>query len=74
MANTGTNLAALRDVIGDHQHKHPDAAFIVMGDFNKTKLRQVMPNFHQHVTCPTSGNNTLDHCYTQFKQGYKPVL
>ncbi len=30
-----------------------------------------MPNFHQHVSCPTRGPNTLDHCYTQFKNAYK---
>ncbi len=34
--------------------------------FNKVNLRQVMPNFYQHVSCPTRGPNTLDHCYTQF--------
>ncbi len=30
-----------------------------------------MPTFHQHVSCPTRGPNTLDHCYTQFKNAYK---
>ncbi len=30
-----------------------------------------MPNFHQHVSCPTRGQNTLDHCYSQFKNAYK---
>ncbi len=30
-----------------------------------------MPNFHQHVSCPTRGPNTLDHCYSQFKNAYK---
>ncbi len=30
-----------------------------------------MPNFRQHVSCPTRGPNTLDHCYTQFKNAYK---
>ncbi len=29
-----------------------------------------MPNFHQHVSCPTRVPNTLDHCYTQFKNAY----
>ncbi len=33
-----------------------------------------MPNFHQHVSCPTRGPNTLDHCYTQFKNAYKARL
>ncbi len=30
-----------------------------------------MPNFHQHVSCPTRGPKTLDHCYSQFKNAYK---
>ncbi len=30
-----------------------------------------MPNFHQHVSCPTRGPNTLDHCYSQLKNAYK---
>jgi len=30
-----------------------------------------MPNFHQHITCATRGEITLDHCYTTFKRGYK---
>ncbi len=30
-----------------------------------------MPNFHQHISCPTRGLNTLDHCYTQLKNAYK---
>ncbi len=34
-------------------------------------LKKVMPNFHQHISCPTRGSNTLDHCYTQFKNAYK---
>ncbi len=29
------------------------------------------PTFHQHISCPTRGSNTLDHCYTQFKNAYK---
>ncbi len=45
-----------------------DAVSIIAGDFNKASLRQVMPNFHQHISCPTRGPNTLDHCYTQFKK------
>ncbi len=55
----GTGLAKLHNVLSG---KHPDAAFIIVGDFNKVNLRQVMPNFHQHVSCPTRGPNTLDHC------------
>ncbi len=51
--------------------KHPNATSIIAGDFNKANLWQVMPNFQQHVSCPTRGPNTLDHCYTPFKNAYK---
>lgn len=52
--------------------KHPDAALIViMGDFNKASLQQVVANFYQHITWLTRGENTLDHCYFQFKNSYK---
>ncbi len=70
-ADTGLALSKLHDVLSGYINKHPDAAFIISGEFNKANLRQVMPNFHQHVSCPTRGPNTLDHCYSQFKNAYK---
>ncbi len=69
-ADTGMALSKLHDVLSGYINKHPDTAFIIAGDFNKANLRQVMPNFHQHVSCPTRGLNTLDHCYNQFKNAY----
>ncbi len=47
------------------------STYIIAGDFNKANLKKVIPNFHQHISCPTRGLNTLDHCYTQFKNAYK---
>ncbi len=70
-SDTGLALSKLHDVLSGYINKHPDTAFIIVGDFNKANLRQVMPNFYQHVSCPTRGPNTLDHCYSQFKNAYK---
>ncbi len=70
-ADTSSALSKLHDVLSGYINKHPDAASIVAGDFNKANLRKVMPNFHQHVSCPTRGPNTLDHYYTQCKNAYK---
>ncbi len=70
-ADTSLALSKLHDELSSNINKHPDAACIIAGDFNKANLRKVMPNFHQHISCPTRGQNTLDHCYTQFKNAYK---
>ncbi len=69
-ADTGLALSKLHDVLSGYINKHPDTAFIIAGNFNKANLRQVMLNLHQNVSCPTRGPNTLDHCYTQFKNAY----
>ncbi len=69
-ADTCLTLSKLHDVLSGYINKHPDAAFIIAGDFNKASLRQVMPNIYQHVSCPTRGPNTLDHCYSQLKNAY----
>ncbi len=70
-ADTSLALSKLHDVLSGYINKHPDAACIIAGDLNKANLRKVMPNFHQHISCPTRGLNTLDHCYTQLKNAYK---
>ncbi len=70
-ADTSLALSKLYDVLSGYINKHPDAASIIAGDFNKANLKKVMPNFHQHISCPTRAPNTLDHCYTQFKNAYK---
>ncbi len=69
-AGTGLALSKLHDVLRGYIKKHPDTAFIIAGDFNKANLRQVMPNFYQHVSSPTRGPNILDHCYSQCKNAY----
>ncbi len=70
-ADTSLALSNLHDVLSGYNNKHPDAAFIIAGEFNKANLKKVLPNFHQHISCPTRGLNTLDHCYTPLKNAYK---
>ncbi len=70
-ADTILALSKLHDELSGYNNKHPDAAFIIAGDFNKANLKKVLPNFHQHISCPTRGLNTLDHCYTPLDNAYK---
>ncbi len=72
-ADTSVALSSLHDELSGYINKHPDAASIIAGDFNKANLKKVMPNFHQHISCPTRGQNTLDHCYTQLRMPTKLV-
>ncbi len=64
-------ITNLHDVFSGYINKHPDAAFIIAADFNKANLKKIMPKFHQHISCPTRGLNTLDHYYTPLKNAYK---
>ncbi len=70
-ADTSLALSKLHDELNGYVNKHPGAACIIAGDFNKANLKKVIPNFHQHISCPTRGLNTLDHCYTPLKNAYK---
>jgi hypothetical protein len=51
----------------------PSTTALVLGDFNKAKLSRGLPEFKQHIHFPTRGDNTLDHCYTPFKDSYKAI-
>ncbi|KAI5629002.1 gastrula zinc finger protein XlCGF28.1-like [Silurus asotus] len=70
-ADTDTAVWDLHETLTLHQTQHRDAALIVVGDFNSANLKRALPNFYQHITCPTRGERTLDHCYTTLKNGYK---
>ncbi|KAG5284759.1 hypothetical protein AALO_G00030160 [Alosa alosa] len=70
-ANTDAAVSELQEVLNRQQHTHLEAALIVAGDFNQVHLNRSMPEFIQHIHFPTRGDNTLDHCYTQFKNSYK---
>eukprot|EP00061_Rhincodon_typus_P010828 g35407.t1 len=53
--------------------KFSEGLFIVTGDFNQTNLKQVMPKYHQRISCPTRGLSVLDRCYTAIKDTYHSI-
>ncbi|KAK1806281.1 hypothetical protein P4O66_000150 [Electrophorus voltai] len=59
--------------LSQFQAQHQDAALIMVGDFNNANLKRAVPNLYQHVTFPTRGNRTPDHCYTPYKDSYKAL-
>ncbi len=59
--------------ISEQETAHPDAAFIITGDFNKANFRTIAPKYFQHVTINTRGDRTLDHCYSPFRDAYKSL-
>ena len=60
-AGTKTALNQLYKAISKEDNAHPEAALLVAGDFNADKLKSVLPNFYQQVTCATRGKKILDH-------------
>lgn len=69
--NVSTALSLLLQTINKHKRAHPDGVHIIAGDFKRANLKTVLPNFHQHVSCPTRGENTLDHVYSNIRHAYK---
>jgi len=59
--------------ISEQETTHPDAAFIITGDFNKANFRTIAPKYFQHITINTRGDRVLDHCYTSFQDTYKSL-
>lgn len=57
-------------MINEHENKYPDAAFIILGDFNHCNLKKNMPKLYQFVTFPTRENKILDHCYSNIRNAF----
>ncbi len=72
-ANTDQALKELYGNISEQETVYPDAAFIVMGDFNKANFRTIAPKYFQQITINTRGDRALDHCYSPFRDAYKSL-
>ncbi len=71
--NTNQALDELYGIINRTETSWPEAAFIVAGNFNKANLRKVLLIYYQYISCPTRGENTLNHGYTPFQDAHKAV-
>ena len=56
-AGTKTAVNELYKAIRKQENANPEAVPLVAVDFNAGKLKSVLPNFYQHVTCTTKGKN-----------------
>uniref|UniRef100_A0A3B3H7K8 Reverse transcriptase domain-containing protein n=1 Tax=Oryzias latipes TaxID=8090 RepID=A0A3B3H7K8_ORYLA len=72
-ANANEALTELHNNISSLQHRHPEAFYVIAGDFNHVNLTDTLPKFHQHINFPTRGNNILDCVYTNKKDAYRAV-
>ncbi len=72
-ANTDQALKELYGNISEQETTHPDAAFVVTGDFNKANFRTIATKYFQYITINTRGDRVLDHCYSPFRDAYKSL-
>ncbi len=73
-ANTDQALRELYGNISEQETMNPDAAFIIMGDFNKANFRTIAPKYFQHITINTRGDRVLDHCYSPFQDAFPCIV
>ncbi len=66
-------MQQLAEQISEMEQSYPDSLLIILGDLNKENLSRELPEYRQHVTCPTRDSNILDNCYTIIKNAYHSV-
>ncbi|KAK7896418.1 hypothetical protein WMY93_021743 [Mugilogobius chulae] len=69
-ANAETACETLLSCTSTLQTQHPQALFLISGDFNHSSPASVLPTFTQYVICPTRDNKTLDLFFVNAKEAY----
>ena len=70
--NVNTAADVISNITHAHENKAPDDPKLILGDFNKCRLKDTLPNYHQYVMCTTHNKgNTLDLCYGNIRDAYK---
>ena len=57
-------------VAGAAAQASPDAVKFIQGDFNLYSLTELLPTYHQYVSCPTRNQACLDLCYGSIEKAY----
>jgi hypothetical protein len=70
-ANKANAENAITQAVTELESANPDAAIIIIGDFNGASLKSHLPLYKQFITCPTRGPSTLDLCYCNKKSAFK---
>nr|XP_049593469.1 uncharacterized protein LOC125979367 isoform X1 [Syngnathus scovelli] len=63
----------LADQVTDMEKLLPNSLIIVLGDLNRTNVAHELSKYRKHITRPTRGAQTLDHCYIVIKDAYHSV-
>ena len=69
-ADLETAADVLHSATSRLQTQHPQALFLISGDFNQASPSSVLPTYTQYVTCPTRDNKTLDLFFANTKEAY----
>ncbi|KAG1940176.1 hypothetical protein F2P79_016894 [Pimephales promelas] len=76
--NAANAAAHITDCVHQQLLRTPEAAVVILGDFNHCNLELSLPGFSQYVKCGTREDRILDKCYCNVKNAYvsraKPPL
>ncbi|CAL9697560.1 unnamed protein product [Knipowitschia caucasica] len=63
----------LHSTVSNLQTLHPQALFLITGDFNHANPQTVLPTFTQYINFPTRDNRTLDLFFANATGAYNPT-
>ena len=69
-ADAGAACKIIHALSARLQIQHPEALFVISGDFNHVTLTSALAGFHQSVDYPTRKNRTIDLMYANVRDAY----
>ena len=70
-ANKRLAARAISDHVFELESQFPDSFVVILGDFNHTNIKKVLPKFYQQVLCATREQAILDQCYCKIKNAFR---